>query len=161
MLPVGSLTPAPGWGPPRESRLTHPEQRTLLTLWSILRSPLFIGGNLTRLDAWTTALLTNPEVIALDQHGTENHPVLTRPDTVVWTARVRDVGGAERTVLAVFNLNNEAATLHLSWAELGLQAAGYTRHDLWTHTDDAAPQVDLTVSLEPHGCALLRVDPGR
>ncbi len=155
MLPVGSLRPAPGWGRPRESRLTHAEQRTLLTLWSMFRSPLFVGGNLSELDAWTTGLLTNPEVLALDQHGTANHPVLTRPDVVVWTSRLPSDPGA--TAVAVFNQKNEQSTLHLPWAELQLADAPHTTRDLWTHTDAAAPQADLTVTLEPHGCALLRV----
>ena len=59
---------AAGWGKPRTTRLTRDEQRTQLTLWSIFRSPLIIGGNLTLFDEWTESLLTNPEVIAVDQH---------------------------------------------------------------------------------------------
>ena len=85
MLSLGSLTPAPGWGAPRECRLTHDEQRTMLTLWSIFRSPLLFGGNLTKLDDWTTSLLTNKEVLQVDQHSSGNHPVLIRPDVIVWS----------------------------------------------------------------------------
>jgi hypothetical protein len=53
MLPIGSLTPHPGWQGPRESRLTHDEERTEMTLWAITRSPLILGANLTKLDDFT------------------------------------------------------------------------------------------------------------
>ncbi|MEP6898731.1 MAG: glycoside hydrolase family 27 protein, partial [Rhodanobacter sp.] len=69
MLPLGRLGPVPGDGKPRATRLTRDEQRSMVTLWSIARSPLFFGGNLTELDHWTQALLTNPSVVAMDQRG--------------------------------------------------------------------------------------------
>ena len=154
MIPLGSLRPAPGWGPPRETRLTHAEQRTLVTLWSIFQSPLIFGGNLSRLDDWTLSLLTNPEVLAVDQHATENHPVLTRPDVVVWTAMPREKKG---TLVAVFNQEDAPSTVRLPWAELQLSSAAYTSRDLWTHEDESRPRRELTVKLEAHGCALLLV----
>jgi len=87
MLPIGSLRPAAGWGEPRENWLSHDEPRTLLTLWSIFRSPLIMGGNLTQSDPWATSLLTNSEVIAVDQHSRDNRPVITNDNIIVWTAR--------------------------------------------------------------------------
>jgi len=60
MLPLGRLGPNPGWGDPRDTRLSHDEQRTLVTLWCIFHSPLMIGGTLPSLDDWTLSLLTNP-----------------------------------------------------------------------------------------------------
>ena len=59
MLPWGWLGPHPGWGEPRQSRLTHDEQRTEFTLWAIARSPLILGANLTKLDDFTRSLITN------------------------------------------------------------------------------------------------------
>lgn len=53
---------------PRPTLLTPDEQQTWLTLWSIGRSPLILGANLSRLDTKTVRLLTNMEVIAVDQH---------------------------------------------------------------------------------------------
>ncbi len=69
MLPLGTLGPSPGWGSPRKTRLTQDEQRTLMTLWAIARSPLIVGANLTELDDWTETLLTNKDMIAMNQHG--------------------------------------------------------------------------------------------
>ncbi len=70
MLPLGYLGPSPGWGKARQTRLSPSEQRTMMTLWSIFRSPLMMGGDLPHNDAATTALLTNDEVLEVDQHST-------------------------------------------------------------------------------------------
>ena len=153
MLPVGHLGPAPGWGQARETRLTHDEQRTLLTLWSMFRSPLMIGGDLTLTDEWTTALLTNPEVIAVDQHSMNGHPVVTTGKTVVWLA---EPSGAQGYYLAVFNVAPDAQKLHLDWKDLGLEAAEYQIRDLWEHKDVGALG-SLNVTLPPHACVLYRL----
>src|SRR5260370_1556239 len=76
-LPIGRLEPAAGWEKPRATRLTRDEQRTQITLWSIFRSPLIMGGNLTLCDEWTESLLTNLEVLAVNQHSIGNHAVCT------------------------------------------------------------------------------------
>jgi alpha-galactosidase len=153
MLPVGYLGPAPGWGKARETRLTHDEQRTLLTLWSIFRSPLMIGANLTRSDAWTTSLLTNPEVIAVDQHSKENRPVISTPSTVVWTARAEP--GDDRFV-AIFNLEDREQKAGYAWKDLELLEAKYKLRNLWDHKDLGIAS-SLSATLAPHGCVLYRV----
>ena len=86
MLPLGYLGPQAGVGRARASRLTADESRTLMTLWSMARSPLVAGTNLTRMDPATEALYTNPEVIAVDQHSRENRELSRSGSLVVWTA---------------------------------------------------------------------------
>src|SRR5262249_34595609 len=90
MLPFGSLTPHPGWGEPRMSRLTRDEQQTQFVLWSVARSPLILGGNLTRLDEFTRSLITNRELIAVNQGDWTSLPVESLPagfETIrVWRA---------------------------------------------------------------------------
>jgi hypothetical protein len=153
MLPIGSLRPAAGWGEPRETRLTHDEQRTMLTLWSIFRSPLIMGGNLTQSDAWTISLLTNPEVIAVDQHSRENRPVITSENIIVWTAR-SETGRAQ--YVAVFNISETSQVVKFRWQELGLPASDYRVRDLWERRDlGTAPALETT--LGPHASALYRV----
>jgi alpha-galactosidase len=153
MLPVGRLGPAPGWGQPRDTRLSHDEQRTLLTLWSIVRSPLMIGGDLTSADEWTTALLTNPEVIAVDQHSMNGRQVIATSKTVVWLAEPSDGKGH---YLAVFNIAPEAQKLHFDWKDFGLDAGEYRMRNLWENKDlNGAPSLDLT--LPSHGCVLFRL----
>ena len=159
MLPIGSLRPAAGWGEPRETRLSPDEQRTLLTLWSIFRSPLIMGGNLLRTDAWTASLLTNTEVIAVDQHSTNNRPVINTDSIVIWTARPesgRDTG-RDRYV-AVFNISDTAQTVHYAWSVLGLPAPGYRLRDLWTHKDIGSA-TSLEITLPPHASVLYRATP--
>jgi alpha-galactosidase len=153
MLPVGYLGPAPGWGEARETRMTHDEQRTLLTLWSIFRSPLMIGANLPKNDAWTTSLLTNPELIAVDQHSDENRPVISTGTVVVWTARP-DAG--DDRYLAVFNLDEHEQKVHYDWKELGLTGPRFQLRDLWERKD-LGTATSLSATLPPHGCALYRL----
>jgi len=95
MLPLGRLALDS-----RDTKFTADEQRTLMTLWSIARAPLIMGGDLRKLDAATLALLTNREVIAVDQHSRDNQPHFLQDDTPVWTARAEVGGGC---YLAVFN----------------------------------------------------------
>jgi hypothetical protein len=155
MLPLGRLEPVAGWQNPRATRLTHDEQRTQLTLWSIFRSPLMMGGNLTLCDDWTESLLTNPEVLAVDQHSTGNHEVLTTDKSSVWLAHPASGGGY---YLAIFNLDSTAQTMRYSWKDVGLPAGNYRLRDLWEHKD-LAPTESLNVALPPHAAALYKVSP--
>ena len=95
MLPLGVLDLGR-----RSSRFTPDEQRTLMTLWSIARSPLIHGGDMTKTDADTLGLLTNDEVIAVDQHSDGNRPFFDRDGLVAWTAKAP---GSPDRYLALFN----------------------------------------------------------
>ena len=95
MLPLGVLDRGR-----RTTRLTPDEQRTLMTLWSIARSPLIHGGDMTRTDAATLALLTNDDVIAVNQGSANNQPLFEREGLVAWTA---DAPGSADRYLALFN----------------------------------------------------------
>jgi hypothetical protein len=79
MLPFGALAPHPGLGVARQSRLSLDEERTQLTLLVIARSPLILGANLTKLDEATRALLTNQEVLRVNQTAHDSHPVENLP----------------------------------------------------------------------------------
>ena len=153
MLPIGYLGPRPGLGLARPTRLSRDEQRTLLTLWSIIRSPLVIGADLPHNDDWTTSLLTNPEVIAVDQHSTANRPLITTNDAAIWSAKPEDGKGY---YLAIFNCAEAAKDIVLEWNELGLTARkGYALRDLWEHKD-LGPAHSLNLKLQPHACVLYR-----
>jgi len=159
MLPLGSLRPSAGWGPPRDSRLTHDEQRTLFTLWSIFRSPMIMGGNLLQADEWTTSLLTNAEVLAVGQHSIENRPILTTDNLIVWTARPDGTAASKGDFyVAVFNVSDATQKIHYSWKELGIDGGTHEWRDLWTHKE-LPPSAELVLTLPPHAPALLRVSP--
>ncbi|MGP8251158.1 MAG: fibronectin type III domain-containing protein [Terracidiphilus sp.] len=158
MLPIGNLGPRPPVGVARDSRLTHDEQRTMMTLWSIARSPLMLGSNVLKMDQFTESLLINPEIISVNQRSTDNHPVLQRDDTVVWTADPpagSKIAGGH--YIAVFNLSDNAKTIVLSWPDLQLPPGSHLVRDLWRRAD--VGQLDrLEVTLAPHASAIYLVD---
>lgn len=153
MLAIGQLGPAPGWGEPRATRLTKDEQRTLLALWSIFRSPLIMGGNLVQCDAWTKSLLTNAEVIAVDQHSKGNHAVETTPKLAVWVAE-REPG--DGYYVAVFNRSDAPQTLRYAWKQLSLKGVQYDVRDLWEQKD-LGRKKSIDITLPAHGSALFLV----
>jgi alpha-galactosidase len=156
MLPLGYLGPAPGWGTTaRNSRLTHDEQRTLMTLWCIFRSPLMLGGNLPRSDEWMKSLLTNPEVFFVDQRSNESHQVIGTDEIVVWLARAPE---GKQFFVAVFNRSEKEQTARYEWKKLGLVENNYKLRDLWQHRD-LGPKKSLVVPLAPHSCVLYRLAP--
>lgn len=152
MLPLGYLGPSPGWGKARHTRLSPAEQRTLITLWCVFRSPLMMGGDLPHSDAATTALLTNDEVFSVDQHSSGSRAVIQTADTSVWIAA--PLHGAGQYV-AVFNTTEHSEDLSYSWKQLGWTSGRYSLRDLWEHTD-SKPAERLTVRLAPHACVLYR-----
>jgi alpha-galactosidase len=157
MLPLGSLRPSAGWGESRETRLTKEEQRSLLTLWCIVRSPLIMGGNLTALqrDPWTTSLLTNDEVLAVDQHAKDSRAAIQTENSAVWVSRPAEGLGY---YVAVFNLSDQPQTLQYDWKELGLAAGQYKVHDLWEHKEAGSIAL-LKLNLSPHASTLYKIIP--
>jgi alpha-galactosidase len=153
MLPLGHLGPRPGDGELRETRFTPDEQRTMVTLWSIFRSPLIMGGDLLSVDKWTESLLSNPEVIAVDQHSRGNHPVVTGDKTAVWLAEPEYGQGY---YLAVFNIGDAEQAVHYDWKDLGLTSRSYKLRDLWKRKD-VGSAASLSVNLHPHGSVLYRL----
>ncbi|MGB7283595.1 MAG: glycoside hydrolase family 27 protein [Candidatus Acidiferrum sp.] len=150
MLPLGRLEPAAGWEKPRNTRLTHDEQRTLLTLWSIFRSPLIMGGNLTLCDDWTESALTNAELIGVDQHSTGSHAVISTDKAAVWLSTPESEDGA---YVAVFNLDAAPQSFHYFWKELGLKREKYNLRDLWEH-EDLGSKESVEVTLPAHASAI-------
>ena len=155
MLPLGSLRPTPGWGEPRETRLTPDEQRTLLTLWCIARSPLIMGGSLVALkdDPATRALLTNPEVLDVDQHSDRSRAAKNTDTAAIWISQ--PIAGSGRNV-AIFNLQDTPQTFHVTPSDLGLLSASYQIRDLWQQKD-LPPATSLDITLPAHASVLYRL----
>lgn len=147
MLPLGRLALGE-----RDSRFTPDEQRTLMTLWSIARSPLIMGGDLRHLDDATLALLTNAEVIAVNQTSSGNRPHFIEDGYRVWTAKAAD-GGA---YVALFNTGSKPRTVDLDVGRIGLGAFRNLR-DLWEGRDLAIAGRRIGRRLPPHGADLLRL----
>jgi alpha-galactosidase len=153
MLPLGYLGPRPGWGVPRASRFTADEARLLMTLWSIARSPLVAGTDLTRMDPATEALYTNPEVIAVDQASKGNRQLLRTGSLVVWTAEPETGGGH---YIALFNLGEAPQDVTYPWKDLGLSEGKHNVRDLWVRKNSGAAD-SLRSHLPAHAAMLYRV----
>lgn len=153
MLAIGRLRLAANDGKGEPSKLTPNEQRTMMSLWAIMRSPLIMGGDLPRCDDYTLSLLTNPEVIAVDQHSRSNRPLWSKGQFTVWSAESDD---GKLTYVAVFNLGDKRATLKAAWKELGLGGEPRPARDLWRQEDLPAAKT-LTVELPAHGSAMFSV----
>ncbi len=125
MLPVGALRQCDdpdGW-----TRFTHAEQRTMMTLWSMMRSPLMIGAEMTKNDAFTLSLLTNADVLNIGRESFCGHPLTTTDTESVWLAPRQDGKGV---YVALFNLSDEERTVSVPEGALEIQAASIT--ELWT-----------------------------
>jgi hypothetical protein len=156
MLPLGRLRIRGYEDPERQTHFTPTEQKTHLTLWVIFRSPLMMGGDLPTLDAATLAMLTNSEVIDVDQRSTHNHELFIRGNQVAWIA---DVPGSADKYVAVFNLDGHApAEVSVRWSELGLGRKCDVR-DLWAKTNRGVVDDAFAPRIEPHGAGLYRITP--
>jgi hypothetical protein len=147
MLPLGRIR----FG--EKTHFTLDEQVTMLTLWSIFRSPLMLGCDLTQLDTQTLKLITNPEVIAVNQSSHGGHQVRRDADSVVWMARGSRKGEA---FVALFNISESAQVIGFDFSELGLSGAGKLR-DLWTRQDLDGTFTAVRATVPAHGASLVKI----
>lgn len=155
MLPLGhiGLRSVDGGGEDRMTRFTRDEQRTMMTLWSIFRSPLMFGGELRDNDEWTTSLLTNPEVLRVHREGSNPRPATVAGERRIWTSEAPD--GA--LWLGLFNLSDSPAPVSLLWKDLG-KTGPIAIRNLWERAPVAVPETeDWGVTLPAHGSLLLEV----
>ncbi|WP_340021973.1 glycoside hydrolase family 27 protein [Paenibacillus sp. FSL K6-1096] len=151
MLPLGHIgvRSVDGGGDDRWTRFTRDEQLTMMSLWSIFRSPLIFGGELRDNDDWTLSLLTNREVLRMQRESHSAREALCRDDLIVWTA-AHDDG---TRYAAVFNIGSSPLPVNLSLAEIGLGgvAAGT---ELWSQTPAALNAGALLTTVPAHGVRL-------
>jgi hypothetical protein len=131
--------------------LNEQEQESAMTLWAMANAPLYLGGDLTNLDPVGKELLSNDEVIAVDQSGRPATQVLGG-DTPVWTANV----GNGIYYVGLFNMNAFASPVILPWKTLGFATALEVR-DLWNHDDLGRFPQKFSALIPGHGVRLLKV----
>ncbi|MGH7994742.1 MAG: putative Ig domain-containing protein [Opitutaceae bacterium] len=140
-------------GPDRWTRFTRDEQLTLMSLWALAPSPLVLGPNLPDNDAWTTALLSNPEVLAVNQDllGLQGERRgLTRSGAEIWSKRLANGSLA----VGFFNRTGKPIEADWAWRNFGYAHAPQVR-DLWLRKD-LGRQAEFSAELPPHGCVLVR-----
>jgi hypothetical protein len=140
--------------PDHWTRFTRDEQLTLLSLWSLAPSPLMLGMNLPDNDDWTTAILSNPEVLAVNQDALGQPARRMTADgspAEMWVRKLSDGSLA----VGFFNRREETAEVNYRWHYLGFASAPQVR-DLWLR-QDLGRQTNFTAQLPPHGSLLVLV----
>ncbi len=149
MLPLGRLALGK-----RDTKFTPDEQRTLMTLWSIARSPLIMGGDLRHLDAPTLALLTNRAVLAVNQASTDNQPHFVADGVRIWSAKPE--GAPRDRYVALFNTGNAPRDVGIALRALDLPGT-VRATDLWSGAALGTITDRLVQPLPPHGAGLYRL----
>jgi alpha-galactosidase len=153
MLVVGSV----GWGTTHPSGLTANEQVLHISMWCLLSAPLLIGCDMTKLDPFTRALLTNDEAIAInqDQLGRPAGKVATESNGgEVWARPLADGSKA----VGLLNPTPTPIRVSVLWTELGIAGAQKVR-DLWLHQNAGVYNSGYSVTVPIHGAVLLKITP--
>ncbi len=136
--------------------MSNEEYKTQFSLWAEMAAPLIAGNDLTKMDAQTLAILTNREVIAVDQDalGVQGRRVFKDGDREVW---VKPLAGGGRAVV-LFNRGKEASEIAVDWDMLGYPK-GTPMHvrDLWQHKDLPRAHERVAAEVPPHGVVMLRL----
>ena len=151
MLVVGWV----GWGPNlHPTELTPDEQYTHISLWCILSAPLLLGCDLTRLDDFTLNLLTNDEVIAIDQDplGKQGTPKIVKGDIQVW---VKDLEDGNKAV-GIFNLGTDTESFALNLSKIGYSSEVKIR-DLWRQKDLGVFKDTYKAVIPSHGVVFIKI----
>ena len=139
-----------------KSPLTPNEQYTHVSLWALVAAPLIFSGDITRLDDFTLGLLTNDEVIDIDQDplGRPGKRVGKEGDLEVW---VRDMEDGSKAV-GLFNRGEGVAEVKAAWADLGVSGKQVVR-DVWRQKEVGVFEGSFTAFVARHGAVLVRVRP--
>jgi alpha-galactosidase len=132
------------------------EYRTQLNLWAVLAAPMVLGNDVRIMTRDTLALLTNREVIAVDQDslGRPGKRVAKNGETEVWARPLADGSMA----VAFFNRGEQSAPVTVSWAQIGIDGPRNVR-DLWWHRDIGRANGRYVVFLTGHTSLLVRISP--
>jgi alpha-galactosidase len=152
MLVVGVV----GWGNPHPTRLTPDEQYTHVSLWCLLAAPLLLGCDLEKLDEFTLGLLTNDEVIEVNQDplGKQATRVAGHWDREVYAKPLEDGAWA----VGLFNRGAKAIKISVEWRDLKVSGKQRVR-DLWRQKDRGAFEKGYEAEVAPHGVVMIRVTP--
>ena len=138
------------------SPLTPNEQYTHVSLWYLLAAPLIFSGDITRLDDFTLSLLTNDEVIEVDQDplGQPGKRITKDGDLEVWARAMEDGSMA----VGLFNRGNAVSAVTARWADLGISGKQRVR-DLWRQSDVGVFETEFQAAVARHGVVFVRLWP--
>ncbi|WP_051978311.1 alpha-galactosidase D [Edaphobacter aggregans] len=133
--------------------LSDEEKQTAITIWAMANSPIYLGGDLTKLDAFANSALTNDELIAVDQSGRPAVQVTGGPQPV-WMSKQADGS----IYVALYNLNGLPSKVTVRWSDLGFRHAVAVR-DVWNRINLGPSPVAYTTTILGHGSRLLKITP--
>lgn len=151
MLPLGWL--GKGFGHEWYTRFTKDEQITMMTLWCIFRSPLMLGCELTKLDEWTTGLLTNDKVLGLLKGSHGARQVERDKEHAVWCSEDNQENAY---YLALFNFKEERDEIAVDLSELGIKRVTSVE-ELWTGAKLSCDGNEVKTGVNAHGAVLLKL----
>lgn len=161
MIPLGHIAIRSKLGGSQHwTHFTRDEQLTLISLWALAPSPLMLGMNLPDNDDWTTALLINPEVMAVNQDKLAKPAARVTVPSVTAEVWTRELSGnwlskwfGKSRAIGLFNRTDQPMKVTLTWSVLGLKHPHV--RDLWLRKD-LGKQKEFVADLPPHGCVLLK-----
>jgi len=154
MMQIGKLSKRGPVGPERYSRFSPDELQTHMSFWCLYRSPLMLGGNLPENRELENNLITNDEVLAVNQNG-ENPKQLYKSDSsMVW---ISGVHSSKDIYVGLFNIANNAHPVDVDFSKLGIKGK-VTVRDLWKKADVGIFKKKYGRMINGHGCALLRIE---
>ncbi len=154
MMQIGKLSKRGPVGPERYSRFTKDELYTHMSFWCIYKSPLIFGGNLPENRELENNLITNEEVLAVNQKGENPRQLYKNDSSMVWTSDRHD---SKDVYVALFNIADDAHEVNIYFSRLGIKGK-VTIRDLWKKNDIGIFKKKFEQMINAHGCALLRLE---
>jgi alpha-galactosidase len=151
MLPFGHISITTD-GKGHWTYFTRDEQRTVMTLWCIFRSPLIMGGEMRDNDQWTLDLLTNEEVLRVLNHTSGGEQIYRTDEKAAW----KSVDEDGSVYAALFNIGDEEAEVSVTFEELELSGKKKLR-DLWQKADLGDAEEKISAVIPPHGAMLYKL----
>jgi alpha-galactosidase len=155
MLVIGWV----GWGEWQyPTRLTADEQYTQMSLWSLLSAPLLMGCDVIAMDEFTKSLVTNDEVIDINQDvlGKQAARIFQKNGLEIWAKEIEDGSKA----VGLFNRNSSTKTVKANWSILGLKGSQNVR-DVWSQKEEGVFAQSFSAAVPAHGVKLIRITPHR
>lgn len=159
MLPLGKV--GKGFDNERETNFTKEEQKTMMTLWCMFRSPLMIGAELTLMDEWTLSLLTNRDILAMMKETCKGTQIMRTDDYAVWKNKDESSG---KVCVALFNLSDNEKILSVGLNELeeeslAAEASGEkVLYELWEQEESSTVSGRVEAAVPAHGVKVYRIE---
>ncbi len=158
MLPIGRISKLCSYHGKqnRMSNFTKPEHYTLMSLWGIFGSPLFIGGNMPENDEFTLSLLTNSNYMQMHRESTNPHCIVREEKNgkgyIIWASQ-----GKNCKYLAVFNTDTKIKKIKADLTQILMPNTSYDVYDIWQNQSICTVKNSLTLEVDPHGAKLIKL----